>query len=403
VSPLEGIQTQAAAHGDRVVYTDGSSQADAVAAANAADVAIVFVGDTASEGSDRQDLNMHPGVCATLFCSSAPFDQEATITAVAGANPKTVVVIDAGAPVAMPWLKDVKSVVDAFYPGTENGNAIAAVLYGEANPSGKLPQTFPKALGDMPARTKEQYPGVDGKAAYSEGLKVGYRWFDSQGIEPLFPFGFGLSYTSFDYAGLGVTPDDDGATVRFTVRNTGRRSGAEVGQVYVGFPAALGEPPLQLKGFQKVDLEDGAARSVEVKLDRRAFSYWSSDRKDWVRARGCYTIAVGGSSRDLPLRTVVPIGGAHCAPKPARRCVSRRSILVHLRGVRGKRVRSVAIYVNGKRQRVQRSRSKRVRVRLTGRPRTTARIQLVITTTRGRPVLDRRTYRTCRTRRESGK
>src|SRR3954469_10235321 len=275
VSPLEGIQAQAAARGDRVVYADGSSQADATAVATAADVAIVFAADTSSEGGDRPDLNMHPGACATLFCGSVPLDQEAMIASTAAANPNTVVVLDAGAPVAMPWLPSVRAVVDAFYPGTENGNAIAAVLYGEANPSGKLPQTFPRALGDMPARTKEQYPGVDGKAVYSEGLKVGYRWFDSEGIQPLFPFGFGLSYTTFRYSDLVVTPRGDGAHVEFTITNTGGRSGAEIGQVSAGSRARGGEPPRQLKGFDKVDLEDGASKTATVDLDARSFEHWT--------------------------------------------------------------------------------------------------------------------------------
>jgi beta-glucosidase len=182
VSPLEGIQQQAAAHGDKVLYADGSSQADAEAVASASDVVIAFASDSESEGADRADLGFRPGVCPFPVCVNLPLDQDAMIKAAAAANPNTIVVIAAGAPLAMPWLKDVRAVVDQWYAGIENGNAIAALLYGQANPSGKLPQTFPKALSDMPTRAPEQYPGKDGKAVYSEGLKVGYRWVDSQGI-----------------------------------------------------------------------------------------------------------------------------------------------------------------------------------------------------------------------------
>jgi beta-glucosidase len=308
VSPLQGIQTLAAANGDTVIYADGTSQADAAAAASAADIAIAFAADTSSEASDRPDLSMRPGACASLFCGSAPIDQEAMIATVAAANENSVVVLDAGAPVAMPWLGDVKAVLDAFYPGNENGNAIASILYGEANPSGKLPQTFPTSLEQMPTRTPEQYPGVDGEAAYSEGLLVGYRWFDERRIKPLFPFGFGLSYTTFRYSDLEVKPLHRGrAWLRFEITNTGDRVGAEVGQVYVGFPERDGEPPRQLKAFRKLTIAPDKTRTVRVRLDRRSFQHWSNKRSRWVATPGCYHIAVGGSSRDLPLRARVPI------------------------------------------------------------------------------------------------
>lgn len=319
VSPLEGIEQQAAAHGDKVLYADGSSQADAEAVARASDVVIAFASDSEEEGADRPDLGLRPGVCPFPVCVDVPFDQDAMINSAAAANPNTVVVIAAGAPVAMPWLKDVRAVVDEWYAGIENGNAIAAILYGQANPSGKLPQTFPKSLADMPTRTPAQYPGKDGKAVYSEGLKVGYRWFDSEGIEPLFPFGYGLSYTSFGYSRLKAQHGRDHATVNFTLSNTGVRSGAEVAQVYVGFPKWTGEPPRQLKGFQKVDLESGASSRVTVNLDRRAFSYWDERTGAWRVGRGCYSLAVGGSSRSLPLQARVPMGGGHCPRTRARK------------------------------------------------------------------------------------
>jgi beta-glucosidase len=318
VSPLEGMQQQAAAHGDKVLYADGSSQADADAVARASNVVIVWAADTEQEGSDRPDLGFRPGVCP-FVCGNVPLDQDAMVKAAVAANPNTVVVIAAGAPVAMPWLNDVRAVIDQWYAGTENGNAIAALLYGQANPSGKLPQTFPKSLADMPAKTPEQYPGKDGKAHYTEGLKVGYRWFDAQGVEPLFPFGYGLSYTSFAYSKLKTKARRDRATVSFALKNTGGRSGAEVTQVYVGFPRWTGEPPRQLKGFQKVTLDSGASRRVTIALPKRAFSYWDQRTNAWRVGRGCYTISVGGSSRSLPLNASVPMRGGHCAKRAKKR------------------------------------------------------------------------------------
>src|SRR5207253_2257751 len=164
------------------------------------------------------------------------------------------------------WLDSVKGVVETWYPGQEDGNAVASVLFGDVNPSGKLPITFPKSMTDTPIQSAAQWPGitqyndsVGPHSIYSEGLLVGYRWYDAKGIQPLFPFGYGLSYTSFGYSALSVTATATGATVSFTVTNTGKRQGSEVAQVYVGAPAASGEPPKQLKGFQKVSLEPGGS------------------------------------------------------------------------------------------------------------------------------------------------
>jgi beta-glucosidase len=171
VSPLEGIQALAAAHGDRVLYADGSSRADTTAVATASDIVIAFAADSAMEGADRPDLGMRPGVCPFPVCVGVPFDQRAMIDAATAANPNTVVVIAAGAPVEMPWLGKVRAVLDQWYAGVENGNAIASILYGEANPSGKLPQTFPKALADLPfMKSPQQYPGQGGNVQYAEGL-----------------------------------------------------------------------------------------------------------------------------------------------------------------------------------------------------------------------------------------
>ena len=318
VSPLEGIQALAQTHGDRVVYDPGSAHQDAAAVAAAADIAIVFVADTMSEGSDRTTLDPNPGLCATLLCFGTGEDENGMVEAVAAANPDTVVVINGGAPVSMPYLDEVKSVLDGWFPGVENGNAIANVLYGNANPSGHLPQTFPKSLADMPTKTPQQYPGVDGKVSYSEGLKIGYRWFDSENIEPLFPFGYGLSYTTFKYSALKLKSNGKTARVSFTLTNTGKRSGADVAQVYVAFPKPLGEPPRQLKGFQKVYLDAGESQRVTIPLDVRAFSYWDSDKQAWRESRGCFGVSVGDSSRSLPLSGTVAICRAHCSTRKKR-------------------------------------------------------------------------------------
>src|SRR3954470_17390506 len=281
VAPITGITQRASADGDIVTFSDGNSQADAVAAATAADIAVVFVGDGESEGVDRPDLTLANAKFCTL-AGCAPYgtgNQDDLIKAVAAANPNTVVVLTTGGPMLMPWLGQVKGVLQAWFPGQEEGNAIAALLFGDVNPSGKLPQTFPKSQADLPTKTQSQYPGVNDKngiprAAYSEGLKVGYRWYDSQGIAPLFPFGFGLSYTTFSLGGLHVkAAGGTAANATFTIRNTGSRAGAEVAQLYVGMPNETGEPPKQLKGYNKVALSPGQSKTVTLGLGRRAFSY----------------------------------------------------------------------------------------------------------------------------------
>jgi beta-glucosidase len=228
------------------------------------------------------------------------------VEAVAAANPRTVVVLNTGGPVTMPWLDDVAGVLEAWYPGEEAGNAAASVLFGDVNPSGKLPITFPKRLADTPASTPEQYPGVGGVAVYSEGLNVGYRHYDNRGIEPLFPFGYGLSYTRFRLADLKVTGQPSGpvkATVEAT--NTGDRHGSEVVQVYVGGADGQAGPPRRLEGFTKVRLDPGERRKVTVDLGPRAFAHWDSDRDAWVQPAGSYLVWAGTSSRDLPLRANV--------------------------------------------------------------------------------------------------
>jgi beta-glucosidase len=273
----------------------GISQA--AAAARSARVAVVVVSDdTETEAADRPDLSL-------------PSAQDELISAVAAANPHTVVVIDAGAPVAMPWLGQVAAVVDAWYPGESNGTALASVLYGATDPSGHLPVTFPQSLSQVPASTPAQFPGVGGKVLYSEGIDVGYRWYDARNLTPLFPFGYGLSYTSFAFSDLRVTPPQlagRGALVKVTARvtNTGRVAGSEVAQLYLDDPADAGEPPRQLKGFQRVALGPGQSGVVSFTLDAHDLSYWNDAANGWVVPPGGFRIYVGDSSAlsGLPLR-----------------------------------------------------------------------------------------------------
>lgn len=298
VSPLQGISERAAANGDTVIYADGQTMADAIAAASVADVAVVFANDNETEGADRADLKLRAGICE-LTCLYSPQDQDQLISAVAQANPNTVVVLNTGGPVTMPWLDKVPAVLEAWYPGQEGGHAIASVLFGDVNPSGKLPQTFPKSERDLPTRTPAQYPGINKRAKYSEGLLVGYRWFDARNIAPLFAFGHGLSYTTFRYSDARAETTARGATVRVTLQNTGRVAGAEVAQAYVEEPAAAGEPPRQLGGFKKVFLQPGESRTLTIHLDKRAFSRWNTKAHAWQVVEGVHGIAVGSSSRDI--------------------------------------------------------------------------------------------------------
>ena len=255
----------------------------AVASARRSKEAVVFVGDEESEGVDRPNLEL-PGF------------QDQLIEAVARANPDTVVVLDTGGPVLMPWLGQVKGVIEAWYPGEEDGNAIASVLFGEVNPAGKLPITFPASETGVPASTPQQYPGVDGVAVYSEGLDVGYRYDDAENISPLFPFGYGLSYTRFAFGRLKVT----GTEVTAEVTNTGHRAGADVAQLYLGEPSSADEPPRQLKAFKRIDLRPGAHATVRFQLTQADLAYWDSG---WKVAPGTYQVYVGDSSAlsSLPL------------------------------------------------------------------------------------------------------
>jgi beta-glucosidase len=296
-TPREAI-TQRAGPGVRVTYDDGSDPAAAAAAAKAADVAIVFAGDYQTEGTDRR--------CLTLECPSYRGDQDALIERIAGANPNTIVVLETGGPVLTPWRDRVRGLLEAWYPGQEGGTAIARVLFGDADPGGRLPATFPASEADEPtAGDPEKYPGVAETVTYKEGVLVGYRWFDAHGLRPAYPFGFGRSYTTFAYRRLHVATAAGGVTVTADVTNTGMRRGVAVPQLYVGLPSpgpGIVQPPRQLRGFAKLRLRPGQRRRVRFTLDRRALSYWDTAAGGWRVAPGCYRIMLGSSSRALPLR-----------------------------------------------------------------------------------------------------
>ncbi|NIJ14613.1 beta-glucosidase [Saccharomonospora amisosensis] len=283
VTPFDGIKRRAAREGIDVRFAE---RADAVKVAEATDVAVVFVSQWSSESKDRGGIALSHA-------------DNAMIEDVARANPNTVVVLNTGGPVTMPWLDDVAGVVAAWYPGQEYGNAIAALLFGDVNPAGKLPVTFPAALRQAPAADPPRFPG----GHYDEDLAVGYRWYDQQRLRPLFPFGFGLSYTEFSYSDLRIAgqAEAETVTVEATVTNTGDRRGTEVAQLYVSHPAVDGEPPRLLKDFEKVELDPGRSARVRFTLDARSLSHWDAEAHRWVRSAGDYVISVGGSSRDLPL------------------------------------------------------------------------------------------------------
>ncbi len=240
------------------------------------------------EGLDRSDMALHDG-------------QNELLEQIAGINPNTVVILVSGSPVEMPWIDRLPAVVQMWYAGMEGGHAIADVLLGKSNPSGKLPVTFPRRLLDSPAHALGDYgPEI---CHYSEGIFVGYRWFDAKGIEPLFPFGHGLSYSHFSWKNLQVSKKRDGVRVRLELTNTGQRAGAEVVQLYVSQRnCAVLRPVRELKGFAKVFLAPGETRGVDLWLEPSAFAYWSAELKQWTIAAGEYVIEVGASSRDLRLR-----------------------------------------------------------------------------------------------------
>jgi beta-glucosidase len=344
ITALEGITTRAAQAGIKVTYDEGRVPATAQALAKSSDLAIVVAADTEAEGVDKVCMSL------TAECSNSqatPPDPESTqvafgnqdelISSVAGAQPNTVVVLETGAPVLTPWRESINALLEAWYPGEDGGSAIARVLFGDSSPSGRLPATFPKSEGDLPTAPggMAQYPGTVTpleecevgtsvpcpyyQEYYKEGVLIGYRWYDSQSITPAFPFGFGLSYTSFQYSKLKIVPGtgpEPSATVSVIVKNTGTRTGWAVPELYVSLPSLPGvtEPPLQLKGFTRVRLAPGKSMLVSMPLNARAFSYWSEAEAGWRVDPGCDGIAVGSSSSELPLRGILNVGG-QCKPQ----------------------------------------------------------------------------------------
>ena len=290
VWPLTGIQNRVAGTGATVTYNDGTNQASAVSLAQSSSVAIVFASDNyGNEEHDSTTLNL-------------PNSQDALISAVAAANPRTIVVLNDNSAILMPWLNQVAGVFEGFYDGQEWGTAIAALLFGDVNPSGKLPVTFPTSLSQVPASTTAQWPGTNSQITYSEGLDVGYRWYDANNVTPLFPFGYGLSYTTFSYSNLQVGALSNGqATVTATVTNTGSRAGTDVAQLYAADPASAGEPPHQLKGFQRVTLNPGASATVTFTVTAYDLAHWDTTSNAWLATPGSYQILVGDSSSYLPL------------------------------------------------------------------------------------------------------
>jgi beta-glucosidase len=306
-SPLKTIQARAPQA--TVKYDSGADLAAAAATAKGADVAIVFAYQWESEGMDLPSLSL-------------PHDQDKLIAAVAAANPHTIVVLETGSPVTMPWVEAPAAILEAWYGGSDGASALGNILFGTVNPSGKLPNTFPRSEADLPHPTVTRPPAASEHFAstasqeeratglppfpvvYDEGVKVGYKWYDAEKKPVLFPFGFGLSYTTYGYSGLTATSEDK-VKVTFTVANAGARAGAEIAEVYASLPASAQEPPKRLVGWSKVKLDAGEKRTVTVEIDPKFLSIFDEQKDGWVLLPGEYTIMVGGSSQDLPLKTTV--------------------------------------------------------------------------------------------------
>lgn len=304
-SPLEAVRAKTP--GADVRFDSGTDVRSAAALAKRSDVAIVFAYQWMSEGSDLKNLSLPDG-------------QDDLIEQVAKANPHTIVVLETGTAVRMPWLPHVGGVLEAWYAGSKGADAVANILFGDVNPSARLPMTFPRSEEDLPHPHVVQPPaGSQGASAvmkpeeakalfsirYDEGLQVGYKWYDEQHKAVLFPFGFGLSYTTFGYANLKVEPH--AAAVSFDVKNTGSREGTEIAEVYASLPASAGEPPKRLVGWQSVLLKPGEAKRVRVVIDPQHLQLFDVAKEAWRVEPGSYTIRVGGSSADLPLSSSVDL------------------------------------------------------------------------------------------------
>jgi beta-glucosidase len=296
-SPLKAIIAKAP--GARVEFSDGSDPAAAAALAKNADVAIVFVTQWMMEGFDAPDLSL-------------PDHQDDLIAAVAAANPRTIVVLETGNPVVMPWLDQAGAVLEAWYPGARGGEAIANVLFGAINPSGRLPITFPRDEDQLP---RPQIPGwglpdrTPFDLHYVEGANLGYRWFDMKSRKPLFPFGFGLSYTSFRYSGLSVS-GGRALSASFAVTNTGARAGMATAQVYAAPPGET----RRLIGFKKVELKPGQTERISVTADPRLLAAFNEKSHDWRLAAGTYRVQVGASVADASLHGSAVLAARRMAP-----------------------------------------------------------------------------------------
>jgi beta-glucosidase len=278
--------------------------------AKTADVALVFAYQWETEDMDLDSLSL-------------PERQDDLIAKVAAANPHTIVVLETGGPVTMPWADQVSGILEAWYGGSRGAEAIVRVLFGDVNPSGKLPITFPKSEADLPhssiikpppeSTTKDHDPdawkiiarGLPAfQTTYDEGLKVGYKWYDAERRQVLFPFGYGLSYTTYNYSNLKVTPGKS-VHLSFRVTNAGTRVGAEIAEVYVALPESAGEPPKRLVGWSKVKLNAGESKEVAIEVDPEYLSIFNVERNAWQLIPGDYTFLVGGSSQSLPLKESV--------------------------------------------------------------------------------------------------
>jgi beta-glucosidase len=343
VTPQEGLENVIGELGydTQVTYNDGRDPLAAAELAAESDVVLLMIGDNPHETVDRQTLGF-PAIDLDASRDGEDWvEQEPLIDAVLAANPdSTAVVLKTSGTVLMPWLDDVPAVLEAWFPGMEDGNAVANLLYGQVNPSGKLPMTFGAEEREAAFATEEQFPGTrqdtgkpggpgaygDGSdqliAQYTEGLEMGYRWYEANDVEPVFAFGHGLSYTSFEYDRLSVEPlpDDGGLEVSFTLTNTGDVQGAETAQVYLTLPDSAGQPAKRLVGFEKVTLQPGAQEQVTVRIgvadSNRPFSYFTPAEPDnlanwadgeWSTASGQYRVHVGGSSADTPLEKGVAL------------------------------------------------------------------------------------------------
>jgi len=292
-SPLKAIAAKAP--GATVEFDAGADPASAAALAKRSDVAIVFVYQWTSEDFDLPNLSL-------------PDNQDALIAQVAAANPRTIVVLETGSAATMPWLNQVSGVLEAWYAGSKGADAVANILFGEVNPSAKLPMTFPRSEADLPhpklltpppgSRSDESKPSF--AVHYDEGLKVGYKWYDAENKPVLFPFGYGLSYTTFRYSGLKVSTGNE-TTISFTVKNTGNRAGTEIAEVYAALPVSTGEPPKRLVGWDEVNLNAGESKEVSVSVRPLYLSVYDESSDSWKLVPGRYTFMVGGSSQSLPL------------------------------------------------------------------------------------------------------